>query len=70
MRINERERESVSEREGVREREGTDHFGSFHTVKPSEASAGDYWLMGRCERCVIINIWDSRHGGTLMTLLA
>lgn len=61
MRINEREGE---------EEERTEHSGSFHTVKPSEASAGDYWLMGRCERCVIINIWDSLHGGTLMMLLA
>lgn len=47
----------------------TEHAGSFHTVKPSEASAGDYWLMCRCEHCVI-NIWDSLHGGTLMMLLA
>lgn len=57
-RINESERESKR----------TEHSGSFHAVKPSEA--GDYWLMGRCEHCVIINIWDSLHGGTLMMLLA
>lgn len=54
-------REKVSKR--------TEHGGSFHTVKPSEASAGDYWSVCRCEHCVI-NIWDSLHGGTLMMLLA
>lgn len=59
----------MREKERERERKRTEHFGSFHTVKPSEASAGDYWLMCRCERCVI-NIWDSLHGSTLMMLLA
>lgn len=48
----------------------TEHPGSFRTVNPSEASAGDCWSMSQCERRVTINIWDSLRGSTLMMLLA